>query len=209
MQKKKYHIKGGLYLVVDPSMPLDSLIPKIESALKGGVDILQIWNHWPDESDKLSIIKSIVTLGHQFDTPVMINENTDLLAITELDGVHFDHIPANFEELKSQRNAIIGLTCGNDFEKIQWAIDHELDYISFCSVFPSSSVNTCDLVDKAIILKTRASTKMPIFLSGGIDLTNIDDLKDTQMDGIAVVSGIMSANDPEEKTKQYKQALKK
>lgn len=150
-----------------------------------------------------------MALGHQFDTPVIINENTDLFANTELDGVHFDHIPVNFEELKSQPNAIIGLTCGNDFDKIQWAIDHELDYISFCSVFPSSSVNTCDLVDKAIILKTRASTKMPIFLSGGIDLTNINDLKDTQMDGIAVVSGIMSANDPEEKTKQYKQALKK
>lgn len=208
MQRKQYNIKGGLYLVVDPSIPLDNLITKIESALKGGVDVLQIWNHWLNESDKLTIIKSIVALGHQFDTPVIINENIELFAITELDGIHFDNIPKNFEEIKLQRNAIIGLTCGNDFDKIQWAIDHELDYISFCSVFPSSSVNTCDLVDKAIIHKTRESTKMPIFLSGGISLTNMNDLKDTRMDGIAIVSGIMSANDPEEKARQYKQALK-
>ncbi len=210
MQKKQYNIKGGLYLVVDPSMPLDNLINKIESALKGGVDVLQIWNHWLGESDKLVIIKAIVALGHQFGVPVMINDNIDLFVVTELDGIHFDNIPENFEELKLhlKPNAIIGLTCGNNFDKIQWAIDHELDYISFCSVFPSSSVNTCDLVDKAIIYKTRASTKMPIFLSGGINLENINDLKDTQMNGIAVVSGIMSANDPEEKSRQYKQALK-
>lgn len=210
MNQKRYNIKGGLYLVVDPSMQFDNLLAKIESALKGGIDVLQIWNHWNEKADKIRIIQSIVELVHQYDVPAIINENIALLDVTDLDGIHFDNIPQNFEELKSQikTNTIIGITCGNDFDKIQWAINQGLDYISFCSVFPSRSVNTCDLVNKEMIYKARSATQMPIFLSGGIDLTNLDDLKDTRMDGIAVVSDIMSAKDPKEKTRQYQLALK-
>jgi thiamine-phosphate pyrophosphorylase len=130
---------------------------------------------------------------------------------TELDGIHFDSIPDDFSEIKSRftSNTIIGITCGNDISKIKLAMNHQLSYISFCSIFPSSSVSTCDLVDKEVISQARALTNMPIFLSGGIDLNNIDQLKETQMDGVALVSGIMSAENVKEKVMQYQQKLKK
>jgi thiamine-phosphate pyrophosphorylase len=209
MNNYKRNLKGGLYLVIDPSMNLNELLLKTEEALKGGIDVLQIWNHWKDETNKISVIQSIVLLSHQYFVPVIINENIELLNDTDVDGIHFDEVPQGFEQLKSsfKSNTIIGITCGNNFNKIEWAIANKIDYISFCSVFPSASVNTCDLVNKEIILKARAATDMPIFLSGGIDLTNIDTLKDTKMDGIAVVSGIMKADNPKQASQQYKQAL--
>lgn len=211
MNNYKQNLKGGLYLVIDPSMNLNELLLKTEEALKGGIDVLQIWNHWKDETTKIDVIQNIVLLSHQYFVPVLINENIELLNDTDVDGIHFDEIPQDFEQLQSsfKSNTIIGITCGNNFNKIEWAIANKIDYISFCSVFPSASVNTCDLVNKEIILKARAATDMPIFLSGGIDLTNIDTLIDTKMDGIAVVSGIMKADNPKQASQQYQQALKR
>jgi thiamine-phosphate pyrophosphorylase len=86
-------------------------------------------------------------------------------------------------------------------------VANKLDYISFCSVFPSKSVSTCNLVSREIINKARAFTSIPIFLSGGIDLNNLPLLEGTGLDGIAVISGIMSANNPEEMASNYSQAL--
>ena len=100
-------------------------------------------------------------------------------------------------------------TVFDDFDKIEWAIEQQLDYISFCSVFPSSSVNTCDLVSKEVMIKARAATQMPIFLSGGINTHNMEQLSDTGFNGIAVVSGIMAADDTAQASLDYKHALNK
>jgi thiamine-phosphate pyrophosphorylase len=146
-------------------------------------------------------------LAHQYKIPVLINQ--DITLINLVDGIHFDEIPADFAQIKQTiyPNKIIGITCGNDFSKMEWAVENNLHYLSFCSVFPSKSVNTCELVSKEMISKTRAYTKMPIFLSGGIDLNNLDQLKETGLDGIAVISGIMATEQPEIAAAAYKQAL--
>ena len=207
MSKQAFTIKNGLYLVIDPSLALPILLSKIDAALKGGVDIIQIWNYFSEGADREMIIKSIISIAHQYNVPVLINE--DITFIDLVDGIHFDGIPADFDKIKSSinPNAIIGITCGNDFKKIEWAVENNLDYISFCSVFPSKSVDTCELVSREMISKARAYTSMPTFLSGGIDLDNIALLKDTGLDGIAVISGIMKAEDTIMATAEYKQAL--
>ena len=104
---------------------------------------------------------------------------------------------------------ITGITCGNDFSKIEWAVENGMNYISFCSVFPSGSVDTCEIINRDIIRKARSFTNIPIFLSGGITLDNLSLLEDTGMSGIAVISGIMNANNTLESAQQYSKALHK
>ena len=211
MNDKKQIIAGGIYLVVDPSLPRDLLYSKIVSALSGGVDLLQIWNHWPKDVDKLSIIKSICAIASPYKVPVIINGQNELLNKIDLDGIHFDEIPDNFNELrkKTKKPFFTGITCGNDFSKIEWAITNKLDYISFSPLFPSASLNTFELVNKEIIQRARAATSMPIFLSGGIDLKNINKLKDTPFDGVAISSGIMNSSSPKLAAQLYKRILDK
>lgn len=211
MNQHIYFIHGGLYLVIDPSVPLLVLINKTSSAIQGGVGILQIWNHWPDLADKKAITKQIAAVAHQQGIPVLINENRELLQMGEIDGIHFDEIPTDLTELRSAINRpfITGITCGNDFSKIEWAVENGMDYISFCSVFPSGSVDTCEIINRDIIRKARSFTNIPIFLSGGITLDNLSLLEDTGMNGIAVISGIMNANNTLESAQQYSKALHK
>jgi len=204
---------NGIYLVIDPAMDWNLLFPKLKSALKGGLQIIQIWNHWQDgitDEQRTEFITEIKELAKKFNVPVLMHDDWQLAARYNLDGVHFDEAPEDLNEVrKAMGDRYIGLTVGNELEKIQWADAQRLSYISFCAIFPSSSVDTCTIVDKSVIRRTRETTKLPIFLSGGIKHNNLEQLKDLKFEGIAIISGILSAENPEKAVRIYKEKLNK
>jgi thiamine-phosphate pyrophosphorylase len=202
-------IKGGLYLVVDPKPGISFVLPKINAALKGGVDVIQIWNNWQKDQPQGEFIEQACRLAHQFNVPVLINENWALLKTLPLDGIHFDSVPENWNEIKEKidRSFLSGLTCGNDQSPIDWAIKNKFDYISFCSMFPSSTANSCELVKPETVRNTRKATSMPIFVAGGITKETIPNLYSLDINGIAVVSAIMKAEDPETAARNFKDLI--
>ncbi|CAN5339681.1 thiamine phosphate synthase [soil metagenome] len=211
---KSKKITGGLYLVLNPDMDRNILLEKLEHALNGGVEIIQIWNNWPDlfsASDKKNLISDITDISSRFDLPVLINEEWELLKETDLDGVHFDKLPENFNSIKSEikRDLIIGVTCGNDLNIIYQAVENGVDYISFCSMFPSASVSSCEIVSSETVRKARKITQLPLFVSGGITPENLTKLKDLNIDGAAVISGIMNSDAPKKSALDYKRTLEK
>jgi len=207
MIKKAFSIKNGLYLMVDPSMELHLMLQKVEAALKGGVSIIQILNNFKPNTSKVLIIESVSILAHRFGIPVLVNE--DISYIEHVDGAHFNDIPQDFDTIKSTISsaAIIGITCDNNPEKVKWAIRHNVDYICFGSVFPTDSIPSYKIVHLENVRKARDYTDMPIFLCGGITPRNMEQLGDIVLDGIAVVSGIMNTEDPEESADSYVKAI--
>ncbi|RZJ53615.1 MAG: thiamine phosphate synthase, partial [Flavobacterium sp.] len=129
-------VNGGIYLVIDPAMELDVLLKKLSSAMSSGIDVLQIWNNWPEGIDKVSFIKKISDLTRSYQIPLLINQEWALLEqTTDLHGVHFDHYPSDLSIMKKKigREIIIGVTCSGNLETVALAQENQLDYISFCS----------------------------------------------------------------------------
>lgn len=207
---KRNKIAGGIYLVIDPSMNQIKLIRRLEEALQAGVAIVQIWDNWQNVIDKEETIREICNLCHQYQVPVIINNEWMLLKSLPLDGVHFDEIPEDYDQIKQsiERDFLSGITCNNDLSIIEWADRNQLNYISFCSIFHSSTSNSCELVSFENIQRARQITSLPIFLAGGIRLNNMQELQELNYDGVALISGIMSAENPALVTKQYLELLK-
>lgn len=202
---------AGLYLVIDPSQEQESLLNKLQAALKGGIDIVQIWDHWPKDQSKeakLEFIKRAKALTKDFQVPLLMNQDWSLALETRLDGIHFDQLPNDFPTIQPKlKDQYIGLTVTNNMEAVQMAEQNSLSYISFCSVFPSPSVDSCDIVQPDSIRKAKEISNMPIFLSGGINQENLGQLKALPFNGIAVISGILNEADPEAAAKKYKEKL--
>lgn len=209
--EKTYKITGGIYLVLDPARPLALILQKLEAALNGGIDVVQIWNNWNEATDKLTLIEAVGSLCRQYKVPLFINEEWQLLTQTlYLDGVHFDTIPENYNLIKEavKRPFMAGITCSGDLSTVAWADENQLNYVSFCAMFPSPSAGSCSIVMPAVVKKAHESTSLPLFVSGGITPDNIIALKQkTPFDGVAVISGILSADDPEKQVRTYKDAL--
>ena len=204
-------ITGGIYLVLNPSIEKEILIAKLTSALAGGISVVQVWNKWEETVNKTEIINAICNICRINNVPVLVNEDWTLLQQCPfLNGVHFDNIPADYEAIKKEvnREFITGITCGNDLKNVYWAIENRLDYISFCSMFPSGSAGCCEIVSPSIINETRQLTDMPIFIAGGVTPENTEVLAQSiPFDGIAVVGGIFKADDPMLQTRKYINAL--
>lgn len=212
--KKSNKFNGGVYLVIDPSLNKHILLKKVKQALNGGVGSLQIWNHWPkliSLTEKKDIIDSVTELAERYEVPVLINEDWKLLKDTLLNGIHFDGIPKDYPSIKSEINKdfISGITCGNDLSTVSWAEQNNLDYISFCSMFPSPSAGDCEIIRSETVKNAKEITQIPIFLSGGITEDNLESLKDLDFNGIAVISGILNAGSPEKSAIAFRQALNK
>ncbi len=205
---------NGIYLVVDPAMEHAKLLPRVQSALQGGAGMLQVWNHWSDSitpAGKEQFIDSLIRMANEYSVPVLINDDWKLLMTTGLDGVHFDEIPEDLGQIREKigRTFIAGFTCGNDLQKVAWAEENDLDYISFCAMFPSPSVNRCHIVHPETVRRARQITDKPLFLSGGITPEKIEELGELDFDGVAVISGILKDDHPRQKTTDYRKALLK
>lgn len=203
---------NGIYLVIDPALEKSVLLEKVRQALEGGVSMLQIWNNWPDATgpkQKEELITAVLDLARAYKAPVLINREWQLLKTIPLDGIHFDAVPENFSRIKKAigRGFIAGITCGNNLEVVRWADANAIDYISFCAMFPSPSVGSCEIVSPATVQKAREITDLPVFLSGGITPEKIGELEELDFDGVAVISGILNADEPEQSALNYKLRL--
>jgi len=206
-----FTISGGVYLVLDPAMRQELLLDKLKAALRGGVQVIQIWNNWLPGADKLLLIAEISKLCKPSGIPLLINEDWTLMQqIATIDGVHFDKIPGDFESIKAAigRRFIAGITCSGNLDTVAWAHQQPLDYVSFCSMFPSASAGSCDIVMPDTVRQASEMTGLPIFVSGGITPENTRILKkQIPFNGVAVISGILSAEHPDQKVLQYHNAL--
>lgn len=202
----------GLYLVLDPAKDEESLLAGLRQSLAGGVGLVQIWNHWAaafSRQEKLKLIGKVQAVAQRYSVPVLINEDWELALDAGLHGVHFDGIPDNWKEIQlALQGKLIGITVGNDLDLVRWADENRLSYISFCSVFASSSVTTCELVTPESIQVARELTQIPIFLSGGIRPENLPQLEKHSYQGIAVISGILGAVDPKQAASDYLEKMK-
>ena len=203
----------GLYLVLDTSLEVSVLLQKLGDALAGGVDIVQIWNNWPEdfqEQDKIATIKKIQQLIEPYQVPLIIHEDWSLALKTKAAGIHFDTLPDKWSEMKEKlSDYLIGFTVGNEIEKIEWAIAENVAYLSFCAMFPSSSVDSCDIVSPETVLFAGELTDIPLFLSGGITPEKLDQLGHLTYKGVAVISGILNTYSPTKAAESYKEALVK
>lgn len=207
MSPKK--ITGGIYLVADPAPGIETVLPKIEKAIRGGLAAIQVWNHWQEGQDKVTFIDAVCRAATPAGIPVLVHEDRALLERSRADGIHFDTPPDDLAALcqAMSRPLLCGITCGSDLARVQWAIDNGIDYISFCSMFSSTSAGACTLVAKETVQQARRMTGMPIFLAGGISSENAGSLLDTGMDGIALISAIMKADDPEQAVRHFRRQL--
>lgn len=204
-------IDSGIYLIIDPSMDEKILLSKLNLIVKEKIAAIQIWDNFKDNQNIKELLLKICEKTSLNNIPLIINNRWEYLKQMPLNGIHFDEIPENFKSIKKEinRDFIIGITCNNKLSTIEYAEEHQFDYISFCSMFPSTTANSCELVNFETVQQSKSIFSGKIFLAGGIDLNNIKNLNQLNYDGIAVVSGIMSSENPSETIKNYHQKIKK
>lgn len=192
----------GLYLVIDPKEGFDQLKTKIEEVLCGGVGIIQVWDHWAEGQGRMDFMKQLLAVTGEI--PVIVNNDLELAKMPGVQGIHLDRVDAI--GMVKDHDLIIGVTLSGpaDWEMLK---QQGVDYISFCSMFPSSSTDACELVSFETVREACENFPGSVFASGGINLKNANQIMQLGVSGIAVISGILKAEDPFQATQKFNELI--
>jgi len=193
-------------------MPEEKLLDAVSKAIRGGVQILQIWNaarNLPENT--LLVGKKIHSKVAEAAIPLIVNNDMELAKRLGARGVHFDEFQTSADDARKLlgADAIVGYTCGNDQALVRKAEDFGADYISFCAVFQSPSVQSCEIVPLESVRQAKEIVSIPVFASGGITLENAHLVLEAGADGLAIASSILRAEHPEAEARTFRQILDK
>jgi thiamine-phosphate pyrophosphorylase len=201
---------GGLYLVVSPILPNERLLSATQSALDGGVDLLQL-SASPETESLSSLAKELSGLAKKRGISFLVNNSLELAKEAKADGVHLDAFDVSPDEARRVLGgeSIVGYTVNADLGRIEWAEKAGADYVSFCSIFHQCTGTLCPIVSLDTVKNATSASKLAIFGAGGITLENIHSVLEAGVDGVAVTSAILKSKNPEQTAHLFKESLKK
>src|SRR5699024_9716668 len=130
-----------LYAVTDRSwLNGETLYAQVEKALKGGVTFVQLREKNLDEVSFLEEAKEIQNLCAQYHVPFVINDNVEIAAQINADGVHVGQSDMEAGDVRKKLgpDKIIGVSA-QTVEQALKAQAHGADYLGVGAVFPTDS----------------------------------------------------------------------
>lgn len=195
-----------LYAVTDRSwLGEETLCAQVEKAIRGGVTFVQLREKELAEDEFEKEAYEIKELCRQNSIPFVINDNVDLAARVDADGVHVGQ--SDMEALEVRRklgpNKIVGVSA-QTVEQALKAQEMGADYLGVGAVFPTGSKNDADDVTHQTLQEICEAVDIPVIAIGGIGENNVTELKDCGLAGIAVISAIFAKPDIEEAARRLK-----
>lgn len=204
----------GVYLVTDESLSTGrSTIETVEGAIRGGIDIVQLREKGTKARERYELGLELRDVTAAADVPLLVNDRVDLAASIDADGVHLGDddlpIPAAREQLGE--GAIIGRSVSTP-EAARRAERTGADYLGVGAVFETNSKET-DPEQSNIglerVREIRETTELPLVGIGGITPENAGRVVEAGADGVAVISAITAADDPERATRRLGAAVER
>lgn len=205
----KKEIPCTLYLVTDSVQCHEKeFISIIEKAIDGGVTLVQLREKTAETGEfyqKALRVKQITDAHH---IPLIINDRLDIMQAVDAAGVHLGQsdMPLTVARQLIGNEKIIGLSASTE-EEAREAEAEGADYLGVGAIFPTDTKKDADAVTIEELMHIKKTVHIPVVAIGGIHRDTLPKLTGTGIDGIAVVSDIMTAKDPEESAKWLKQTF--
>ena len=200
----------SLYLVTDRGLLGDKDLAKtVEQAIQGGVTVVQVREKNLSSAEFYQVALVIKDVTEKYGVPLIVNDRADIALAVDAAGLHIgqEDLPLVVARKLLGANKIIGVSAATLAEALL-AQDQGADYLGIGAVFPTNTKDDTDSVSLAELKAIKAKVKIPIVAIGGINGSNIRDVMNTGVDGVAVVSAIVAAADPKAATCKLLQLTK-
>jgi thiamine-phosphate pyrophosphorylase len=194
-----------LYALVDPERAGGRALHELARLVaQGGATLVQLRDKHGDTRSMVECARAIRAALATFDVPLLINDRIDVALAAGAAGVHVgqDDMAAADARRLLGRDAIIGLSV-KTVAQAEAAPLELLDYAGIGGVFATSSKDNPDppigaagLARIAGVFRRRAPD-FPLCGIAGIDASNAAETIAAGADGVAVISALLLAPDPQ------------
>lgn len=199
----------SLYLVTDSTGLEEAVfLHTIEQACRGGVTFLQVREKNRSGREYMELAAKVKTITDRYDIPMVIDDRVDVALAVEAAGVHVgkSDIPVAAARKIIGKDKIVGATA----KTVEWALEAErdgADYLGVGAIYPTTTKVITQITEVSTLNDICRSVSIPVTAIGGLNAGNLDILKGSLMDGIAVVSAIMKSADPCKAAKELRNKI--
>ncbi len=180
-----------------------TLEQQVEQAIKGGATLIQLREKELSYTAFLEQAIQLKKVTDKYHIPLIINDNVDVAKVVNAEGVHVGQkdMEAGAVRQKLGENKIIGVSV-QTVEQALLAQKQGADYLGVGAVFSTSTKLDASEVSFETLQKICDAVSIPVVAIGGINAQNIMQLKNSGIDGVAVVSAIFAQKDIIQATKE-------
>jgi thiamine-phosphate pyrophosphorylase len=199
-----YNIKG-VYAVTPNDLDTARLCKNVESALRGGVVLVQYRNKMADVALRLMQASALLALCRSFGVPLIINDHLDLCAQIDADGLHLGLTDCDLGAARRLLGAdkIIGASCYNRLDLALSAERSGASYVAFGACFSSDTKPNAVKAPLSLFNEAKQKINIPLVAIGGITLKNASQVIDAGATSIALVTGLFNAKNIQETSQQF------
>lgn len=195
----------NLYLCVGHRADMASFLP---SVLRGGVDVVQLREKLLPDAQRLATARIMVPICHEFNVPFIVNDSPELAAEAGADGVHVGQDDVSVAHCRAVlgSEAIVGLSthCTEEFEA---ALDENATYFSAGPIVATPTKLGRPGTGLAYAVACQLRSDRPVFVTGGVDASNVAGLVTAGLSHFVVVRALCDAADPERAARELRHAL--
>ena len=197
-------------------MTTETIEESVELAIKGGVSVVQLREKECSSREFYEMAKAVKTITDAYEVPLLINDRIDIALAVGADGVHLGQSDLPLDAARNLLGAdkIVGATA-NTVELAQKAWREGADYLGVGDVFGTTTkadtrhehmvqpkmVYISQTTEYGTVYtleelkEIKESVPIPIVAIGGVNEDNIALLRETGVDGAAVISAIVGQKD--------------
>lgn len=200
-----------LYAVTDSKYTRSDLglfLNQVESSLKGGVTCLQLREKGVSNAIFFKKAGAVKDLCKKYRVPLIINDNVEIAKAVDADGTHIgqDDMPLTDAVKILGKDKIFGVSATNLREALI-AQKEGASYLGVGSIFKTVTKKDAKEVDVATLREICSNVRIPVVAIGGINQSNITELKNTGIAGVAIISAIFSEKNIEATVRRFKKLL--
>ena len=191
-----------LFSVENKSVPFSRIEALAMAALAGGADAIQLRAKGMPGPDLAALGRRLVAACRERGALFFVNDDAAAALACGADGVHVgpgDSAPAVARQLLGECGLVgVSVYTAADLARAEAA---RADYVAVGAVYPTAT-KVINVVGLEGVRRLRAATRLPIIAIGGIDAENAAAAIEAGADGVAVISAVSGAEDPEAATRE-------
>ncbi len=199
---------GRLYVILDDTYLSPENVKEVAvKVIRGGADVLQLRaERWDTDTIK-RVADAVYPIARENGVPFIINDYVGLAV--DYDGVHIGSEDAPYDEARRLLGdgKIVGVSCYDSVETALRMQEVGADYVAFSSPYPSPTKPNKGVAPLNVLTEASRVLRIPFYVIGGIDETRAREVVRAGAYGVAVVSAVLKAEDPEEATRRLRDAV--
>ena len=181
-----------------------SLIDVVGAAVQGGVTMVQLREKNATTRAFLEEARALKALLTPLGVPLVINDRVDIALAVDAEGIHVGQTDMPVEQVRAiAPGRIVGLSITNATQMAR--ADTQLcDYLGVGPLYlQQTKADASTPLGVEGFAKLRAMTDRPVMAIGGLKADNSAPVLGAGANGLAIVSGIISADDPRAATAEF------